>query len=82
MLCVPLSTYAGFCRDSHILRGLPFALTYLDDILVYSPTVESHKDHLCQVLLCLQEAGLTLRGRKCCIGVPKVANGDVCILYR
>ena len=55
-----------------VLRGLPFASTYLDDILVYSPTVESHKDHLHQVLLCLREAGLTLRGRKCCIGVPKV----------
>ena len=54
------------------MRGLPFASKYLDDILVYSPTVESHKDHLHQVLLCLWEAGLTLRGRKCCIGVPKV----------
>ena len=56
-----------------VLRGLPFASTYLDDILVYSPTVESHKDHLRQVLLCLQKAGLTLRGKKCCIGVSKVS---------
>ena len=55
-----------------VLRGLPFASTYLDDILVYSPNVESHKDHLHQVFLCLQKAGLTLRGRKCYIGVPKV----------
>ena len=53
--------------------GLPFASTYLDDILVYSPTIESHKDHLRQVLLCLQKAGLTLRGKKCCIGVSKVS---------
>ena len=55
-----------------VLRGLPFASTYLDDILVYSPNVESHKDHLHQVFLRLQKAGLTLRGRKCYIGVPKV----------
>ena len=55
-----------------VLRGLPFASTYLDDILVYSPNIESHKDHLHQVFLCLHKAGLTLRGRKCCIGVPKV----------
>ena len=34
--------------------------------------MESHRDHLCQVFLCLQKAGLTLRGRKCCIDVPKV----------
>ena len=55
-----------------VLRGLPFASTYLDDILVYSPNMESHRDHLRQVFRCLQKAGLTLRGRKCCIGVPKV----------
>ena len=50
----------------------PFASTYLDDILVYSPNVESHKDHLYQVFLHLQKTVLTLCGRKCCIGVPKV----------
>ena len=55
-----------------VLRGLPFASTYLDGILVYSPNVESHKDHLHQVFLRLQKAGLMLRGRKCYIGVPKV----------
>ena len=53
-----------------VLHGLPLALTYLDDILVYSPNMESHKDHLRQVFVRLQTAGLTLRGKKCCIGVP------------
>ena len=55
-----------------VLRGLPFASTYLDDILVYSHNIECHKDHLRQVFCRLQKAGLTLRGRKCSIGVPKV----------
>ena len=55
-----------------VLYGLPFASTYLDDILVYSPNVECHKDHLRQVFCPLQDAGLFLRERKCSIGVPKV----------
>ena len=55
-----------------VLRGLPRASTYLDDILVYSPNVECHKDHLRQVFCHLQDAGLTLCERKCSIGVPKV----------
>ena len=55
-----------------VLRGLPFASTYLDDILVYSPNVECHKDHLRQVFCRLQEAGLTLCERKCSIRAPKV----------
>ena len=56
-----------------VLRGIPFASAYLDDILVYSPNIESHKDHLCQVLSCLQMAGLILCGKKCCIGISKVS---------
>jgi len=56
-----------------VLHGLPFASTYLDDILVYSPNVECHKDHLHQVFCCLQEAGLMLHGKKCSIGVSKVS---------
>ena len=66
-------TPASFQRlmDS-VLRGLPFASTYLDDILVYSPNVECHKDHLRQVFCRLQDAGLILCGKKCSIGVPKV----------
>ena len=52
-----------------VLRGLSFASTYMDDILVYSPNVECHKDHLRQVFFRLQEAGLILRGKKCSIGV-------------
>ena len=44
----------------------------MDDILIYSPDVETHKDHLHQVFLRLQRVGLTLHRRKCCISVPKL----------
>ena len=55
-----------------ILCGLPFVLTYIDDILIHSATEELHKEHLLQVFARLQEAGLTLRGKKCHIGIPQV----------
>lgn len=33
-----------------ILRGLPFARCYIDDILIFSKTVEEHKEHVKMVL--------------------------------
>ena len=51
-----------------VLRGLSFATTYTDDVLIYSPTPVQHVYHLEQVFKRLQEAGLTLRGAKCQIG--------------
>ena len=32
-----------------VTRGLPFVMTYLDDLLIYSPTPQVHQQHLCQV---------------------------------
>ena len=55
------------------LRGLLFVLIYLYDILIHSPTLEQHKEHLRAVLECLSKAGLTLRGSKCHIGLHKVS---------
>jgi len=55
-----------------ILRDLPFATTYIDDILVFSSDPIKHKEHLHQVFKHLQEAGLTLCGRKCHIGLTQV----------
>ena len=56
-----------------VLRGLPFVSTYVDDILIHSHDVETHRCHLEEVFQRLTEAGLTLRGRKCEIGMPKVS---------
>lgn len=46
--------------------------TYIDDLLIHSPDVKTHLDHLRQVFQRLKEACLTLRGRKCHIGLSQV----------
>ena len=55
------------------LRGLTFATTYVDDILVHSASEEEYKQHLREVFQCLKEAGLTLKGRKCHTGLTEVS---------
>lgn len=44
------------CRD--------FALCYIDDILIYSASVESHIQHLHQFFKCVKDAGLALSLKK------------------
>ena len=55
-----------------ITRGLPFVTTYLDDILIHPTSEDEHKEHLSSIFSRLKTAGLTLRGRKCQIGMPQV----------
>ncbi len=38
---------------------------YIDDILIYSDSVDQHQDHVREVLRCLQEAGLYTNPKKC-----------------
>ncbi|KAL5505558.1 hypothetical protein EMCRGX_G007010 [Ephydatia muelleri] len=54
-----------------ITRGLPFVTTYIDDVLIHSANEEEHKQHLSAIFSRLKTAGLTLRGRKCQIGMPQ-----------
>lgn len=42
-----------------------FALVYLDDVIIYSKTVEDHFRHVREVLSMLSVAGITLKLRKC-----------------
>ena len=46
--------------------------TYLNDVLVHSTSMQEHAEHLRLVCEHLSSAGLTLRGRKCHIGMAKV----------
>jgi len=55
-----------------ILRDLSFVTTYLDDVLVYSSSIEEHKKHFSIVFERFQSARLTLRGTKYHIGVYQV----------
>ena len=54
------------------LQDLSFVTIYLDDILVHSENEEAHKEHLHIVFERLLDAGLTLRGAKCHIGMSTV----------
>ena len=50
---------------NEVLSGLTFAFSYLDDILVYSPDMETHLEHLRQLFMKLREANLKLKEVKC-----------------
>ena len=50
---------------SEVLSGLTFAFSYLDDILVYSPDMETHLEHLRKLFMKLREADLKLKEVKC-----------------
>ena len=48
-----------------VLEGLPFAIAYIDDILIYSETLEDHLSHIQQVFDRLRKHGLKLKLKKC-----------------
>ena len=50
---------------NEVLSGLTFAFSYLDDILVHSPDMETHLEHLRQLFMKLREADLKLKEVKC-----------------
>ncbi|KAL5500108.1 hypothetical protein EMCRGX_G011611 [Ephydatia muelleri] len=60
------------CLMNKLFRDVSFVTTYLDDILIHSKTQAEHVGHLAVVLSRLKDAGLTLRGHKCKIGLKKV----------
>ena len=43
-----------------VIKGLPFAFGYLDDVLIHSPDIETHLQHMR-----LREADLKLKDSKC-----------------
>ena len=57
---------------NNVCGDLPFVTTYLDDLLVHTPTKEDHLQHLCILFQKIAAAGLTFRGRKCQIGLLQV----------
>ena len=50
---------------NEVLSGLTFTFGYLDDILVFSPDMETHMEHLRVLFERLQAADLKLKEVKC-----------------
>ena len=48
-----------------VLKGLKFAMMYLDDIIIFSQDELQHLEHLEIVFSCLREAGLKMKRSKC-----------------
>ena len=49
-------------------QGLPFVFVYVDDILIFSSSIEEHRAHLRQVFERLQRNGLIINAAKCLFG--------------
>ena len=58
-----ISTSTGLVNE--VLSGLTFAFGYLDDILVFSPDMESHLKHFRLLFERLRSTGLKLKEVKC-----------------
>ena len=48
-----------------VLNGLKFAMTYLDDIIIFSKNESQHLEHLETFFSHLREAGLKMKWSKC-----------------
>ena len=48
-----------------VLNGLKFAMTYLDDIIIFSENELQHLEHLETIFSCLKEAELKMKWSKC-----------------
>ena len=48
-----------------VIKGLPFAFGYLDDVLIHSPDIETHLQHIGTFFQRLREADLKLKNSKC-----------------
>ena len=48
-----------------VLNGLKFAMTYLDDIIIFSENELQHLEHLETIFSHLKEAGLKMKWSKC-----------------
>ena len=50
---------------NQVIKGLPFAFVYLDDMLIHSPDIETHLQHIRILFQRLRKADLKLKDSKC-----------------
>ena len=55
-----------------ILRDVPFAFVYIDDILIASRTIEEHRSHLHELFRLLSDNGMVLNQEKCIFGASQL----------
>ena len=55
-----------------VLRGLPFAYVYINDVLIASATHQEHQEHLKQVFEQLQRYNIIVNPSKCQLGVSSI----------
>ena len=48
-----------------ILKDFPFAIAYLDNIIIFSKTPQEHLSHICMVFKKLKSANLSMKESKC-----------------
>ena len=48
-----------------ILKDFPFAIAYLDDIIIFSKTPQEHLSHICMIFEKLKTANLSMKKSKC-----------------
>lgn len=62
------------CLKNDVLKDMlgKFVIAYIDNILTYSPSCESHVSHLKQVLSCLLANEIYLKGENCEFHVSSV----------
>lgn len=58
-----LATWSRIIKK--VVEGLPFVRAFFDDVVVFSDTVEEHKEHLKQVLTRFIDCNLRLNREKC-----------------
>ena len=63
-------TFQRFMDD--VLRGLPFAYAYIDDLLVASSTPDEHLVHLRAVCERLSKYGIVINPNKCAFGASEL----------
>ncbi|CAH8667643.1 unnamed protein product [Dicrocoelium dendriticum] len=69
-LCNAAQTFQRFIHD--VTRGLDFAYSYLDDILVASSSEQEHLEHLRALFQRLTQHGVTVNPTKCELGKSTV----------
>lgn len=56
-----------------VLSDIPFALVYLDDVVIFSSDMERHVEHLRKVLRAIAAAVLKLKITKCNLAMRSVS---------